>query len=120
MEYGRREPMKSESAREPTSFTMKTIQELLAEEQEAFSEAVTTRQPLPEKHLQQPPHMCGAAPEPKCAESAAASEPKACAAPELDAEKTATPTPVRTMEPKPVQAQPVAKSRSFFGRIIGA
>lgn len=57
MEYGRLEPLKGNSASEPTAFTKKTIKELLAEEGVDASEAQLTREPVPAPAMQQPPHM---------------------------------------------------------------
>ncbi|MEO0866635.1 MAG: hypothetical protein AAFY39_19115, partial [Pseudomonadota bacterium] len=60
MEYGRREPLKSASAKEPTAFTMKTIQELLeieAQQNVDAAEAPTARMPMPKQSVQTPPHL---------------------------------------------------------------
>ena len=102
MEYGRREPLKSASAKEPTAFTMKTIQELLeieAAQNAAAAEAPTARMPMPKQAVQSPPHMKSVDPFPEQDEApaVAAYVPQAA---ELTAEDE-------------------AKPRSLLGRLIG-
>lgn len=122
MQYGQRQPMKSTSAKESTAFTMKSIKELIAEE-DGFSEAVTLRGPLPKTHIQQPPHL----------RQAPVAKPtlKASAAATFDADITAPPTAipasvrmaaaqVGSVVPKQPTPLPKAKPRSFFGRLMGA
>ncbi len=55
MEYGRLEPLKGNSAPEPTAFTKKTIKELLAEEGVDASEAQLQREPVAAAGVEQPP-----------------------------------------------------------------
>lgn len=135
MEYGRREPIKGASGREPTAFTMKSIKELLADELPNSAEAPTLRTPLPKTQLQQPPHMRGRLPvaaQKTSASYAATVKPhlKASSAPKIEAELTAPPMPLPksavamhetvaqpTLAPEP---QAVEKPRSFFGRLINS
>ncbi len=121
MEYGRREPIKGESGREPTAFTMKSIKELLAEQTTGPAEAPTLRTPLPKTTLQQPPHMRGRAPMPAPVTKPAL---RASVAPKVEAEMTAPPMPLpkealEALRPQSELAEPVEKPRSFLGRLIG-
>ncbi|MEO0666706.1 MAG: hypothetical protein AAFZ99_02210 [Pseudomonadota bacterium] len=140
MEYVKREPIKGASGREPTAFTMKTIKQLLAEDQTKPCDAETMRTPLPRSHVQQPPHLRGAVPVVR-AEAATDAKPagkpalKASAAPKIDAEMTAPPQALPkfvqeadptavTAAPAPVAApapapEPEPKKRSLLGRLIG-
>lgn len=127
MEYGRREPMKSTSAKEPTAFTMKTIQELLAEEIAAGGADPTQPVPQPEAGLQMPPHLRAPSPQPPINEIAATNkaEPIAGTAPQVEAERNASPMAMPPVEiaadQPPAETTPPAqpKSRSFLRRLIG-
>lgn len=125
MEYGRREPMKSESAKEPTAFTMQTIQELLAEETSRGNEDPTLRYPMPKTNLQTPPHMRATDPRPvQVPERTTKPALMAGTAPKVEAERTAPPMPMPVMEAAPedmAEVSPVStdKPRSFLGRLIG-
>lgn len=124
MEYVKREPMKSTSGREPTAFTMKTIKELLAEEQAAPApgDAVTQRTPLPNPQVQQPPHMRSKPILPAKAKPVAKATLKASSAPRIDPDVTAPPTalPKAAVAAQPVDAgEPVAEKRTLLGRLIG-
>ena len=128
MEYVRREPMKSASGREPTAFTMKTIKELLAEDQTQPGEAETMRTPLPKNQVQQPPHMRGAVPAPAKVQPKPVAPRlpalKTSAAPKIDADITAPPTALpkiaQQAAPAPTPTpEPAAKKKSLFGRLIG-
>ncbi|MEL6621162.1 MAG: hypothetical protein AAFY39_04945 [Pseudomonadota bacterium] len=131
MEYGRREPMKSESGREPTAFTMKSIKELLAEETHDISQAPTMRTPLPKSHVQQPPHMRGAvpvldarAPQTQAQAPVNKNTLRTTSAPKVDAEMTARPMPLpeglhEMVQPKEAKAEPAPKRKSLLGRLIG-
>ncbi len=123
MEYAKREPIKGASGREPTAFTMKTIKELLAEDESGSGDAETMRTPLPKSQVQQPPHMRGPVP---VVAKPANSKPalKASAAPKIDADITAPPQALPKMVATPAPAaEPVLatepKKRSLFGRLIG-
>ncbi|MEX0312093.1 MAG: hypothetical protein AB3N17_17805 [Tateyamaria sp.] len=128
MEYGRREPMKSSSAKEPTAFTMKTIQELLEIEarQEAWaSEAPTARYPMPNQKVQTPPHMRKSDPFPE-AEAAPADKPglMSSAAHPVEAETTAPPMAMPKVSgyiPHAIASkrEEDEKPRSLLGRLIG-
>lgn len=126
MEYVKREPMKSASGREPTAFTMKTIKELLAEDQTQPGDAVTMRTPLPKNRVQQPPHLRGAVPVVDAApKSTMKPALKASAAPRIDADITAPPQALPKLAPAEAQAAPAPApapapvKKSLFGRLIG-
>lgn len=107
MEYGRREPLKSAPANEPTAMTMKSIREILAEQgQEGLlnppkANDVTERVPLPQSYLQQPPHM----------RPAHVTPPEKVKKPKLGAAQL--PKLAENEEPAP------AASKSFFARLMG-
>lgn len=122
MEYGKREPMKSASGREPTFFTMKAIKDMIAEEM-AQGEAPTERRPLPPVQVQQPPHLRGKVstaktkPKPMSAHAHA----KTSVAPKVDPDLTTPPTAL----PKDLHAAIAEDMRapqpkkSFLSRLIG-
>lgn len=128
MEYGRREPMKSTSAKETTAFTMKTIQELLkieAQEDAWASEAPTQRYPMPKQNVQTPPHLQSADPFPADEHvQQDKTDLRSTAAHTVEAEKTAPPMAMPKVSGTIPQAaenkrNTEGQSRSFLGRLIG-
>ena len=148
MEYGRLQPIKGESAQEPTAFTKKTIKELLAEEAEAMEKAGIAHPPsqaasqsgdepagalLAAPHnaaplaaatpaaLQDPVHPSAPAARPALQQPPhmRAVAPEPTPEPEAAPEVAPEPAPaVQAAAPQPAEA-PAPKSRSLFKRIIG-
>jgi hypothetical protein len=121
MEHTRLKPMEGISGREKTAFTMKTIQELLAEEVSSDAGAPAADAPAPESGLQQPPHMTNAAP----VEPAAKPALRTTTAPAVEAERTMPPMPLPPIAkadalPTIAPATEEPKPRSLFGRLIGS
>ena len=99
MEYGSRTPIQGKNGYEKTSLTMKTIAELIAEEnaaEEAREEnASAVAAPQQQEELQQPPHMRSRV-----------------------EGKEAFP-PLEPAQNLPEDLKPEKKKRSFLGRIFG-
>ncbi|WP_298256631.1 hypothetical protein [uncultured Litoreibacter sp.] len=119
MDHTRLKPMEGVSGREKTAFTMKTIQELLAEE---IAAPTPTATPAVEAAPEQPPHVAVAAEEPKPVAAKPALRTTTAA------ERTMPPMPLPELTKAsalpPIapadeaEAEPVSKPRSFLGRLM--
>lgn len=122
MDYEHREEIKGESGREPTAFTMKTIKELLEEEQEqAQAQPKPRAQPAPIQEpparVQSPPQMQNPAP---VAPARRATDSPARQPAGFEGDVTVPPTPP-VIADKVMNAAPEAapERKSFLGRLIG-
>lgn len=100
MDHQRLKPIKGASAREKTAFTLKTIQELLAEE-------------LAVPEAEEP------AAEPKAEATAAEAKPEAAVAPKKPKVKADAFPKIAPLKSEDKPAAKPAKKSSLFGRFIG-
>lgn len=135
MEHLRLKPIEGASGREKTAFTMKTIKELLAEDGSKESKDLLLNASSPEGDVAQAGDVVSETPVPVAAEAApvvaapAVVAPVVEAAPVIEEEQVGAPIPklvvskAASLPPIPpapeVAAAPVAKPRSFLGRLMG-